>query len=236
MRVLIVDDDELLCNTLKKSLEADSYSVDICHDGERGSFAARTNDYDIILLDNMMPRKTGARVCQEIRDAGKMTPIIMLSIQSAIASKVASLERGVDDYLAKPFSYDELRARIKAVLRRPQKIKETVLTISDLTIDCNKQKTTRGLKDIYLTRKEFALLEFLMRNKGNVVARGMIMEHVWNSEADPFSNTIEAHIMNLRKKIDGKRKEKDRLIHNVPGRGYKVEMVIKRRKFKKNLT
>lgn len=226
MRILIVDDDELLCETLRKSLEADSYSVDICHDGERGSFAARTNDYDIILLDNMMPRKTGARVCQEIRDAGKTTPIIMLSIQSAIASKVASLERGVDDYLAKPFSYDELRARIKAVLRRPRPIKEIVLQMDNLTLDCNKQKVTRGEKEIYLTRKEFSLLEFLLRNKGNVVSRGTIMDHVWNADTDPFSNTIETHITNLRRKIDFRQKRK--LIHNIPGRGYKVEIVDKK--------
>lgn len=221
MRILIIDDDELLCESLQTSLKSDNYIVDTATDSEKGSFLARTNDYDLVVLDNMMPRKSGLKVCQEIRAAGKTMPIIMLSSQTSVSPKIAVLDHGADDYLNKPFSYGELRARIRALLRRPKEIEPQIMTIDNLTIDSNKQKVSRGTKDIYLTRKEFALLEYLMRNKGNVVSRAMILEHVWSIDADPFSNTIEAHILNLRKKIEAGKKRK--LIHNIPGRGYKLD-------------
>ena len=136
--------------------------------------------------------------------------------------KISLLHEGADDHLTKPFSFEELLARIQAILRRPALKYKPVLDVDVVKLDCHNQQVMRGEKRVYLTRKEFALLEYLMRNKGTVVSRSMIMEHVWNDEADPFSNTIESHILNLRKKIDSKRR---RLIHNVPGRGYKIDVL-----------
>lgn len=223
MRILIVDDDELLCESLKDALESENHIIDLAHDGEKGSFLARTNSYSLVILDNMMPKKTGSRVCQEIRNSGKSTPILMLSIQNAIQSKVAVLDNGADDYLSKPFSYDELRARVKALLRRPVAIEPNIWTVGDLTLDIDRQRVTRGSKLIYLTRKEFSLLEYLMKNKSRIVSRAMITENVWGEELNPFSNTIETHMLNLRKKVDGSHKEK--LIRNMPGRGYTIDDV-----------
>jgi DNA-binding response OmpR family regulator len=221
MRVLIVEDDEDVSASLKTSLEAETFSVDTAFDGERGSYLARTNDYDLVILDYMLPKKDGKTICTEIRQAGKTVPIIMLTVRSATEAKVELLNAGADDYLTKPFSYQELRARIRALLRRPQEIQTTVLNLDDLVMDTMRQKVTRAEKEIYLTRKEFSLLEYLMKHQGIVISRGMIMEHVWDAEGDPFSNTIEAHILNLRKKIDTGHKKK--LIHTIPGRGYTVE-------------
>jgi two-component system, OmpR family, copper resistance phosphate regulon response regulator CusR len=221
MRILIVDDEKEISTFLKKSLEEECFSVDVAYTGEQGSYFARTNDYDIIILDNMMPGKLGMEVCKEIRAAQKAIPIIMLSVQSEVTTKIDLLNSGADDYMTKPFSFEELRARIHALLRRPQALEETLLSIDDLTLNKKKQQVARGNKTIYLTRKEFQLLEYLMVNKEMALSRGMIMEHVWNMECDPFSNTIEAHILNLRKKIDAGKKRK--LIHSVPGRGYKID-------------
>lgn len=221
MRILIIDDDELLCETLRVSLQSENYTVDIAYDGDAGSFMARTNDYDLIIVDGILPKRSGLKVCEEIRGAGKTVPILMLSIQNAIPNKVAVFDRGADDYLTKPFSYEELRARIKALLRRQKPMSIPIITVDDLTIDSNKQRVWKAGKEAHLTKKEFSLLEYLMKNAYNVVSRGMIMEHVWNAEADPFSNTIESHILNLRKKVDT---GKTKLIHNVPGRGYKIDI------------
>jgi DNA-binding response OmpR family regulator len=222
MRVLIIEDNKEISDFLKVGLESEGFAVDVISDGEKGSFTARTNEYDLILLDNVLPKKGGLQICKEIREAGKKTPIIMLSVRSEIGDKVNLLANGADDYMTKPFSFEELRARMRAVLRRPTITAHNILTIDDLILDPNRQEVRRGKRDIYLTRKEFSLLEYLLQNRGNVVSRGMIMEHVWNLDGDPFSNTIEAHIFNLRKKIDKPKNKK--LIHNVPGRGYKVSV------------
>ncbi len=220
MRILIIEDEKEIINFLKPSLEAENFIVDAVEDGEAGSFVARTNDYDLIILDIGLPKKEGYQVCQEIREDGKKMPIIMLSVKSEVRTKVELLSIGADDYLTKPFSFEELLARIKALLRRPQKIEEAVLQLNDLSLDIASQIVQCGEKEIYLTRKEFALLEYLMKNQGKVLSRGMIMEHVWDMNADPFSNTIETHILNLRRKIE--RRNAKRLIHTVPGRGYKI--------------
>ncbi|MSR71465.1 MAG: response regulator transcription factor [Candidatus Taylorbacteria bacterium] len=221
MRILIVEDDDDIVELLKIGLVEDGFVVDIARTGEKGSYVARTNEYDLILLDNMLPGKNGYQICKELRSSGNNTPIIIVSVQAEINDKIALLECGADDYVTKPFSLNELIARIRTVLRRPTKIESEILNIDDLTLQSSTQQVLRGKKIIYLTRKEFLLLEFLLKNKGNVVSRGMIMDHVWNAETDPFSNTLEAHILNLRKKIDigGKRK----LIHAIPGRGYKID-------------
>lgn len=220
MRILIIEDEEEIRLALESHLKAASYAVDSTDCGERGSYLARANDYDLIVLDYMLPKRDGYRVCRDIREAQKKTPILMLSVKNMIDDKVDLLNAGADDYLTKPFSFDEFSARVKALLRRPREIRNATIIAADITIDADKQSVLRGDKNIYLTRKEFALLEYLAQNKGRVVSRGQIMEHVWDMGSDPFSNTIEAHILNLRKKL-GVRKQK--LIHTVPGRGYRFD-------------
>lgn len=222
MRILLVEDSKEIINFLKPSLEAELFAVDVAEDGEKGSSLGRTNDYDLIILDNILPGKSGLEVCREIRGKGKTTPIIVLSVRSETTTKVELLNAGADDYLIKPFSLGELLARIRALLRRPKKIEGDVLTIDDLTLDTKKCLVVRGKKSIRLTRKEFMLLEYLLRNKDIVLSRGMIMEHVWDMNADPFSNTIESHILSLRRKIDPSGKKK--LIQTSPGRGYKISL------------
>lgn len=223
MRILVADDDREIRESLKANLQAECFIVDTAADGEEGSYLARTHSYDLLIIDNVMPRKSGYELCQEVRKHGKKMPIIVLSVQTGVDDKVELLNAGADDYLAKPFSYRELQSRIRAIMRRPHELSRPVLRVDDLILDTAKQRVRRGVKDVYLTRKEFALTEYLMRHSGAVVSRGMLMEHVWNDEIDPFSNTIEAHILNLRKKID--RISKKKLIHTVPGRGYKIESI-----------
>ncbi len=221
MRILIIDDDKDVRDFVKVGLEAESFVVDEAADGEKGSYNARTNDYDLIILDLTLPKKDGYTVCKEIRGAGLSVPIIMLSVINNVQEKTRLLNSGADDYISKPFSFRELLARIRAILRRPQPLQQELLQSEDLIIDIGRQKVRRGDKEIYLTRKEFSLLEYLMRHQGRVVSRGMIMEHVWNADSDPFSNTIEAHILNVRKKINLGKKSK--LIQTIPGRGYKID-------------
>jgi DNA-binding response OmpR family regulator len=220
MRILVVEDEKDIRDFLKKSLESECYAVDTASDGAEGSYMARTNDYDLIILDNNMPRKIGMEVCEEIR-RDKNTPILILSVKSETTSKVDLLNSGADDYLTKPFALDELMARVKALLRRPKTIQRDIVQIDDMIVDFSKQTVVRGGEDIYLTRKEFNLLKYLLNNRGIALSRSMIMEHVWDMSADPFSNTIESHILSLRKKINGNGLKK--LIHTVPGRGYVMD-------------
>lgn len=222
MRILVIEDDRDLRGSLKAHFQAETFAVDTAADGEEGSYLARSHEYDAILLDNVLPKKNGLDVCKEIRQSGKHTPIIVLSVKSSVDDKIELLNAGADDYVTKPFSYNELKSRVHALLRRPRTLMPPLLKVDDLILDTLEQRVRRGKKEIYLTRKEFALAEYLLRNRGTVVSRAMLMEHVWNSEIDPFSNTIEAHILNLRKKIDLGAKKK--LIHTVPGRGYKIEV------------
>lgn len=224
MKILVVDDEKDTRDFLKAALEAESFVVDTAEDGRKGSYDARTNDYDLILLDNVMPQKTGFEVCREIRQSGKTTPIIMLSVLAETDDKVRHLDCGADDYLSKPYSYQELLARIRVALRHgAQKSKKDsaaeMLTAGYVTLNPRTQEVRSGARGVYLTRKEFALLELLMKNKNGVVSRGMIMEHVWDMDGNPLSKTIETHILNVRKKIEQRGRP---LIRNVPGRGYKI--------------
>lgn len=221
MKVLIVEDEEGIASFLKAGLESEYFAVDIAEDGEQGSYLGRTNDYDVIILDNMLPKRTGAEVCVDIRKMGITTPIIMLSVRSEMTTKVDLLNKGADDYLTKPFSLEELVARIRALLRRPQVISPEILCVDDLVMDTKRHVTKRGNKEIYLTKKEFMLLELLLRRKGAVVSRGAIMEHVWDMRIDPLSNTVESHILNLRKKTS--QRGKKQLIHTVPSVGYIID-------------
>lgn len=222
MKVLVVEDEKEILNFLKANLKKNGFVVDTATDGESGSFLARTKDYDIILLDNNMPKKNGQQVCEDIRKDGKTMPIIMVSVKSEVTTKIDLLNSGADDYVTKPFSFEELHARMKALLRRPVKIENEILEVDDLVLDTSRQKATRGNKDIYLTKKELLLLKYLMKNVGIVLSRNMIFDHVWDMNADAFSNTIESHIRSLRKKIDLKGKRK--LIHTISGRGYKIDL------------
>lgn len=222
MRVLVVEDEKQIGAFLKAGLSEKCYSVDLAPDGERGSFLARTTEYDLIILDNILPKKTGLEICKDLRDRGKATPILMLSVRTDTATKVELLNAGADDYLCKPFSLDELLARVGALLRRPATIEGDAMQIDDLKIDAVSYGVSRGSKRLYLTRKEFMLLAYLLRHRGTVVSRGMILEHVWDMDGDPFSNTIESHISSLRRKIDLPGRKK--LIHTVPGRGYKADL------------
>lgn len=222
MRILVVEDEKEISHFLKVGLEAELFTVDIAEDGERGLFLARTNEYDLLILDNILPKKLGSDICRELRALKKSMPIVILSVRSDTATKVELLNAGADDYLIKPFSFEELIARVRALLRRPQHMESEIYELDDLKLDTKRHLVKRGSKEIYLTRKEFMLLEYLLRNKGLVLSRGMILEHVWDMDTDPFSNTIESHILSVRRKIDMKGKKK--LIHTVPGRGYKIEV------------
>lgn len=219
MRILVIDDNKDIRDLLKIGLETEMFSVDTAEDGERGSYAARTNEYDLVLLDNVLPKKSGLEVCAEIRQSGKHVPIILMSIKSDTEEKIRHLNTGADDYVPKPFSFQEILARIHAILRRPPNTIPENIEAGDLVLNSRTHQVTRGSKDIYLTRKEYSLLEILMRHNSEVVSRGTIMEHVWDLDGNPFSNTIETHIFNLRKKIE---KKSERIIHNIPGRGYKL--------------
>lgn len=219
MRILIIEDDADISDILFFALKQAYFAVDRTADGEVGALMGKRNDYDLIILDYMLPKKNGYEICREIRSAGKTVPIMILSVRNETADKVTLLNEGADDYLAKPFSLEELMARVKALLRRPHRMESPVITVGDITIDSDSQLVRSGKKEINLTRKEFSLLEYIARHRGTVVSRGMLMEHVWDKELDLFSNTIESHILNLRKKLGSQAK----LISTVPGRGYKIK-------------
>ncbi|HEX8947179.1 MAG TPA: response regulator transcription factor [Candidatus Paceibacterota bacterium] len=225
MRILVIDDEKPVRDMLKQTLKGEGFAVDTAEDGETGSQLARSNEYDVIVLDNRMPKKTGTEVVRELRAAGNQTPILMLSVLGDVRQKADLLNLGADDYLVKPYSYEELVARIRALLRRPKAVVGEVLTADDLVLDTKRHHVQRGKKDVVLTNKEFGLLEYLMRNAGTVLTRGMIMEHVWDMNIDPFSNTIESHIASLRKKIEPRGARK--LIATIPSRGYKFDADLK---------
>jgi two-component system, OmpR family, response regulator len=222
MRILVVEDDSDIQEFIKVGLEAEGFAVDTIGDGEKALYMARVNEYDLILLDYALPKKNGYEVCVELRRHKKPIPILVLSVTDTTHTKINFLNAGADDYLTKPFSFEELLARVKALLRRPAKLEGHLLEIDDLVMDVNRHIVSRSGRGIYLTKKEFSLLEYFLKNKGVVLSRGKIMEHVWDLESDPFSNTVEAHILNLRRKINAPRKKE--LIHNIPGRGYKLDV------------
>ncbi len=221
MKVLIIEDDRQVAEAVKLGLTAKSHVVDIANDGVDGSFLGRSYTYDAILLDYSLPKKDGLAVCREIRAAGRSTPILFLSVMGDVHTKIAAFEQGADDYITKPFSFSELSARLNAVARRPSELKPTLLTVDNLTLHVEKQTVARAETPIHLTRKEFNLLKYLMMHVGVIMSRSLIMEYVWTAESDPFSNTVEAHIRNIRKKLTTK-KQPD-LILNLPGRGYVID-------------
>ncbi len=221
MKILIVEDDTNTCQFIKNGFEEDGFSVDTAADGQDGSYKARVNGYDAIILDNSLPIKNGMEVCHEIRANGSTVPIIFLSVIGETNKKINAIEKGADDYLTKPFSFAELKTRVKAILRRPRRLESSIIRVRELSLNTEKKEAYRNEEPLNLTRKEYELLEYLMRHPGVVVSRTMIMEHVWSAESDPFSNTIEAHILKLRKKIGGRGKTE--MIRNLLGRGYIIE-------------
>lgn len=220
MKLLIIEDDADIIRPVSLMLKAAGYAVDIARDGEHGYFLARTNNYNLIILDYNLPKLNGREIIKKIREEGMSTPILMLTVRSELTDKVDLLTLGVDDYLTKPFALSELLARTKAILRRPKNWQGQVLRLGDLELDPDKFLVTKNGRRIVLSSKEFALLEYLLENKGQILSRQTIMEHVWDENADPFSNTIEVHIMNLRKKLENRHQ---RLIFTVSNRGYKID-------------
>jgi DNA-binding response OmpR family regulator len=221
MRILVVEDEKRLAEFIKNGLLEQKYSVDVAHDGENAEFLARTNDYDLIILDILLPKKNGWEVCDSLRTAGVDIPILMLSALSEVSDKIRGLDKGADDYLAKPFVIAELVARVKALLRRSHQISQSVIRINGLELDISSRKVRRSGEDIQLTNKEFALLEYLIMNKNKLVTRTMISEHVWDIHFDAGSNIIDVIINYLRKKIE--KEGESKLIHTIRGAGYMIK-------------
>jgi two-component system copper resistance phosphate regulon response regulator CusR len=220
MKILIIEDDAQVLSFLKNNLKHSGFAVNTSLTGQIGLNMALKTNYDLIILDLNLPDISGYTVCQKIREAKLMLPILILSGEDKTGSKTLLLDSGADDYLTKPFCFTELTARIKALLRRPAGIMDNIIKIGDLELDLKNQKVKRSNQEIYLTRTEYLILELLIRRAGSIISRSEIMEKVWDNEADIFSKAIETHILNIRNKIDKGRKLK--LIKTITGRGYKI--------------
>lgn len=220
MRVLIVEDEKKIADSIKKGLEQERITVDVAYDGEEGYDLASLETYDVIVLDLMLPKMDGMEICRRLREEENHTAILMLTAKGQIEDKVKGLNMGADDYLPKPFSFDELVARIKALARRPKTALPAKLKAADLIVDTNTYEVKRGDKPIELSRKEFALLEYLMRHKDRVLSKDQIIQNVWDYEANVLPNTVEVYIKYLRKKIDAGTKP---LIETIRGFGYKLK-------------
>ncbi len=223
MRILVVEDEHKIANAIKKGLGQESYAVDVAYDGEYGYDLASTEDYEVIILDLMLPKLDGVEICRRLREESIHTPILILTAKDQLEDKVGGLNSGADDYLVKPFAFAELLARIRALNRRPKDTLPTVLTAKDLSLDTLNFQVKRGKKEIKLSRKEFALLEYLLRHKGKVLTKDQIINHVWDYEADVLPNTVEVYIGYLRNKIDRPFKDKPALIQTARGFGYRIE-------------
>ena len=218
MRILVVEDEKKVAGFIKKGLEEETYAVDVAYDGGDGLHLGVEGQYDLIILDIMLPKMDGLEVLLQLRSQGKDVPIILLTAKDAVDDRVAGLNKGADDYLTKPFAFSELLARVRVLLRRGKAEVKTILQISDLTLDLVSHKVNRGGTEIELTGKEYSLLEYFMRNQEKVLTRTMIAEHVWDYNFDTFTNVIDVYINHLRKKIDKGRQSK--LLHTLRGVGY----------------
>jgi len=220
MRILIVEDEEKVSRFIVRGLKAEAFAVDSAPDGQHGLDLATTYDYDLIVLDLMLPEVSGTEVLQRIRRANHRVPILMLTARDAVADKVEHLEAGADDYLTKPFAFAELMARVKALLRRGSVERPNVLRVTDLEIDRLSQQVTRAGRRIELTSKEYALLEYLAANAGRVLSRTMIIDHVWDQSFDGATNIVDVYVRHLRSKVDDGNDKK--LIRTVRGVGYRI--------------
>jgi two-component system copper resistance phosphate regulon response regulator CusR len=223
MRVLLVEDDTRIANFLERGLREQAYAVDLAANGEDALYKSAINDYDAVILDVMIPEPNGFEVCRELRRTGSAVPVLMLTARDAVHDRVMGLDTGADDYLTKPFEVAELLARLRALLRRGHTVRPAMIQVADLVLDTRSQTVARAGKPIYLTTKEYALLEYLARNTGRVIGRGEIAEHVWDEHYDPFSNAIDVHINRLRRKIDSGFASP--LIHTRRGAGYVVSPI-----------
>ena len=218
MRILLVEDDARVAGFLAKGLREQAYAVDLARDGEEAVYFAAVNEYDLIVLDVMLPLKDGHSVCRELRGGGARVPILMLTARGSVDDRVAGLDCGADDYLTKPFDFKELLARLRALLRRSAVFRPPVVQVGDLSMNTASHAVVRGGRPVSLTAKEYALLEFLVLNEGRVVGREQIAQHVWNESFDPFSNVIDVYVKRLRDKLDTGYSR--RLIHTRRGEGY----------------
>jgi DNA-binding response OmpR family regulator len=223
MKILVVDDEVRIARAIKQGLEQEGYAVDMAHDGEDGYNSARADEYDVIILDVMMPEMSGFEVARKLRTDGVTTPILMLTAKDQNRDVVEGLDSGADDYLAKPFSFDVLTARVRALLRRPQDAIANVLKAGDVAIDLLQRRVTRQGQDITLSAKEYAILEYLMRNKNRILSKHNIMTHVWDFDADILPNNVEVFINYLRGKIDKPFPKSTPLIQTVRGFGYVIK-------------
>ena len=221
MRILVIEDEEKMSEFIKLGLKEEGFTVDVAADGEAGYDYASTQTYDCIILDLNLPKMDGITLCKKIRKEKINTPILILSVRNSITDKVLGLDSGANDYLTKPFSFEELLARIRVLLRKSDDIKETKLKVSDLELDLLTHKVTRAGKEIILTSKEFSLLEYLMRKAGNIITRVMIIEYVWGLNFYSFTNVVDVYINYLRSKIDKGFDKK--LIKTIRGRGYTIK-------------
>lgn len=219
MQILIVEDEMKIAQVLQKALSEEHYSTDVAHDGEEALYKFLVNDYDLIILDIMLPIIDGITVCKKIREKNTGIPILMLTAKDAIDDRIRGLDSGADDYLVKPFSFGELSARVRALLRRGNKADPAVLSISDLTLNPATKTVNRGGKDVHLTSREFALLEYFMRHPNTVISKTELLEHVWDFNYEGLSNIIETYIKYLRKKLHTTTTSQQ-LIHTMRGSGY----------------
>lgn len=220
MRILVVEDEHKIANSLKKGLEQESYAVDVVYTGTDGYDFGLSDEYDVIILDRLLPGIDGLTICQRLRSEGVHTPILMLTAKGQVDDRVEGLNAGADDYLVKPFAFSELLARVKALIRRPQKTATSILTLSDLHLNTITYEVNRGGKDIRLSSKEFSLLEYLLRHANKIITKDQIINHVWDYDASVLPNSVEVYIRHLRSKIDMPFRQP--LIHTVRGFGYKI--------------
>ncbi|HNV86631.1 MAG TPA: response regulator transcription factor [Candidatus Omnitrophota bacterium] len=222
MRILLVEDDPRVASFIRRGLREEHYAVDVASDGEQALFTAQTGEYDLIILDLLLPKKSGLEVLRTLRAEKVPIPVLILTAKDKPEDKVTGLDAGADDYLTKPFGFEELLARIRALLRRRGDMTPTILRLADLELDTLRHRATRKGKEIPLTNREYALLEFFLRHSNQVVTRSMLAEHVWEHDFDTFSNVIDVHIARLRRKIDDGFSPK--LLQTLRGSGYKLAL------------
>ncbi|MCA9325634.1 response regulator transcription factor [Candidatus Saccharibacteria bacterium] len=223
MRILVIEDDQKIAAAIKRGLEMKGFAVDAVHDSDTGYSYAVDDDYDAVILDRMLPGSMeGAELAQKVREQNVSVPILMLTARGTIGDKVEGLNSGADDYLVKPFSFDELTARIKALLRRPKQHTGSVLNLEGLKLDTNNYEVSRDGQPIHLSQREFALLEYFMHHQGQVITKDMIISHVWNEDSDILPNTVEVYVGYLRNKIDRPFNDRPSLLQTVRGFGYKL--------------
>lgn len=224
MKILVVEDEKMIAQALKKGLEQEKYVVDLALTGTEGYDLAESENYDLLILDLMLPGLDGLTLCARLREEGKTTPVLMLTAKGQLSDKVTGLDSGADDYLTKPFAFEELLARVRALLRRPAQLESRVLQVGDLTLDAQTFEVTRAGQPVKLSNKEFALLAFLMRHAGQIVTKEVLISQVWDYESEVLPNTVEVTIRHLRQKLDLAFPDLPPIIKTVRGYGYRLEV------------